>query len=276
MQEHRETNILLQAQGINLTLGGHHILDNLDLEIKDLVQTGEVRGQVRGILGPSGIGKTLFLNLIAGLRKPDTGTVKIARDGENLEIVEPGMVGVVAQHYPLFEHLTVEDNLIIAGKGSGISSKEAKDKAHDMLTRFGLYERKGFWPSQLSGGQRQRVAILQQVIGNRLFLIMDEPFSGLDPRALHDVVDLIKELAGAHELNTILVISHDIRAVMRIAEKIHILGREFDDQGNMVRGAHFVEHINLLEKHIAWENNIRELPQFNHLVNEIEDKFEKI
>ncbi len=180
MVNYRETNTLLDVKGIHLYLGESHVLDGVDLEIKDIEQPGTVRGQVRCLLGPSGIGKSQLLRIIAGLSTPDEGSVTIASDGINLEPVQPGMVGVVWQEYSLFNHLTVLGNLIVGGRVSGISSKEARDKALDLLNRFDMSERHNFWPSQLSGGQRQRVAILQQIMVNRLFLVMDEPFSGLD------------------------------------------------------------------------------------------------
>lgn len=172
--------------------------------------------------------------------------------------------------------MTILGNLVLAAKQQGISSAEAKEKAAELLARFGLENHERHWPSQLSGGQRQRVAILQQVITGRLFLIMDEPFSGLDPKAIHKVVDLIHELAASDELHTSIIITHDIRAAVRVAERIHILGRQFDNQGHMVRAAHVIETVDLLEKNIAWQDNIKALPGFNDLVNTIEDMFDSI
>ncbi|MDH5680761.1 MAG: ATP-binding cassette domain-containing protein, partial [Spirochaetota bacterium] len=184
--------------------------------------------------------------------------------------------GVVAQNYPLFEHLRVIDNLILGGKVSNLSKAEAKEKALDLLNRFHLFERASFWPSQLSGGQRQRVAILQQLMVERYFLIMDEPFSGLDPNAISAVLGFIDEVANSHELNTIIVISHDIRSVMIAAEKIYIMGRDFDSSGNITRGAHIIEEVDLLEAGIAWKDNPKELPEFSSLMNRIEDTFKRI
>lgn len=276
MAQYQETNTLLKVEGVHLTLGENHILHGVDLEIKDIVQEGRVRGQIRGIIGPSGIGKTQLLRTIAGLQEPDQGSVEIAPDGVHLQPVRPGMVGVVAQDYPLFDHLTVLENLVLAAKQSGITTKEAKEKARDLLSRFGLHDREHFWPSQLSGGQRQRVSILQQTIEGRLFLIMDEPFSGLDPRALREVIGLVQELSGAHEFNTIMIITHDIRAAVQVSERIHVLGRDLDAQGNILRGAHFIRELDLLEMNIAWQDDIRALPRFNETVNEIEDLFSRI
>lgn len=276
MAQYRETNTLMKIDNVHLAFGDHRILEGIDLEIKDIVEEGRTRGQIRCILGPSGVGKTLLFRIMAGLLDPDHGQVWIAQDGERLFPVKAGDVGVVGQHYPLFAHLTVLDNLILGGKTAGLDVKEAKEKAMELLDRFGLGGWCNFWPKQLSGGQRQRVAILQQVMVRRLFIIMDEPFSGLDPKALHKTVELIHELSATHEFQTVIFTTHDISAGVQVADFVHILGREFDQEGNIIRPGHFVEHHNLIDEGIAWKPNIRELGHFHKLVNKLEDKFEFI
>ncbi|MES0489666.1 MAG: ATP-binding cassette domain-containing protein [Leptospirales bacterium] len=276
MPKYKETNTLMHISNVNLAFGPHLILDNINLEIKDIVEPGKVRGQIRCILGPSGVGKTLLFRIMAGLLEPDSGEVLIAADGETLHPVKAGDVGVVGQHYPLFEHLSVLDNLILGGKTAGLSKAEAKDKSMELLDRFGLANWFNFWPKQLSGGQRQRIAILQQVMVKRMFIIMDEPFSGLDPKALHKVIELIRELAASHEFQTILFTTHDISAGVQVADFVHILGREFNAAGEVVRPGHFLEHMNLIDQGIAWQSNIRELASFQRLINTLEDKFDNI
>lgn len=273
---YQETNTLIEVRDVALNLGGQQILDGVDLAIKDLKEPGKVRGQVRCILGPSGIGKTQLLRIITGLNRPDRGTVRVSRDGVNLVPVQAGMIGVVGQTYPLFDHLTVMGNLVLSGTASGLERSAARERALKLLERFGLLDRADFWPSQLSGGQKQRIAILQQIMGDRIFLIMDEPFSGLDPKALHSIINVVTDIASSDELNTMMIITHDIRAAVIVADSIHILGREYDRSGAMVRSAHVVAEINLVERGLAWRPDIRKLPQFNETINEIEDIFEKI
>lgn len=271
---HYEESTLLLVQNVHLILGENYILEDVSLEIKDLKQPGMVRGQIRGLIGPSGVGKTQLLRILAGLNQANQGTVKVTVDESGtLKSVKPGMVGVVAQHYPLFDHLTVLDNLILGAISSHLLRKEARDHAYELLNRFDLYDRANFWPAQLSGGQRQRVSILQQLMVKRFFMIMDEPFSGLDPNAIGRMLSFIEEIAHSHELNTIIIVSHDIRSVLSIADRIYILGRKFDETGNIVRGAHIIEEIDLLKIGLAWQPGIKKLPQFISLVNEIEDKY---
>ncbi len=89
-------------------------------------------------------------------------------------------------------------------------------------------------------------------------------------------MELVDELAVSHEAKTLIIVTHDVRAAVQVADRIHILGRDFDEEGNLVRSVHFIQEINLLDLGLAWQENIRELPQFNTLVNEIEDMFKNI
>ncbi|MBI2569823.1 MAG: ABC transporter ATP-binding protein [Candidatus Schekmanbacteria bacterium] len=269
-----EQNAILEVLDVHLALGGQPILEGVDLVVRDLRQRGSVRGQIRGIIGPSGVGKTQLLRVIAGLSRADRGGVRVAVDDTGtMQPVRPGMVGVVAQHYPLFAHLTVLQNLSLAGRASGMAGRLARQQAMELLGRFRLDDRARFWPSQLSGGQRQRVAILQQLMVNRFFLVMDEPFSGLDPNAIGAVTDFVREVSNAHELNTLLIISHDIRSVVAICDRVHLLGRAFDESGRRQRAAHVVRELDLLASGIAWSDNPKALPVFHELVNDIEATF---
>ncbi|HEX6861205.1 MAG TPA: ATP-binding cassette domain-containing protein [Thermoanaerobaculia bacterium] len=261
---------LLKAEDINVTLGGCHILKDLDLEIKDIRRPGTVAGQVVGLLGPSGVGKTTLFRLLAGLDKPDSGRVLIGQEGVP---VQRGMVGVVAQHYPLFQHRTVMGNLLVAGKRAGLGHKEAVEKASGLLRRFGLLDRSGHYPAQLSGGQKQRIAIAQQFMCSEHFLLLDEPFSGLDPMAIDRVAELLNEVANMHELNTIVVVTHDIGAALEVADTIWLMGRDRDAQGNVIPGARIMESYDLIERGLAWRNGIATEPMFLETLREIRARF---
>jgi NitT/TauT family transport system ATP-binding protein len=239
---------LLRAEKVSLQLGGNIILRDVDLEIREQAKPGRGGGQVVALLGPSGIGKTQLFRILAGLQPPDTGTVRI---GPAQEPVRAGAVGMVSQHYPLFEHRTVLGNLMVAGLRSKMSRKEAHEKAFTLLARFKLEDRADYYPVQLSGGQRQRVAIAQQFMSPKHFLLMDEPFSGLDPVGVDSVCALIREVAAQDASNTLLVITHDIGAALEVADTLWLIGRDRLADDFVVPGARVQAIYDLVERGIA-------------------------
>ena len=270
MADHEYGSVLLKVDGVSLALGGRPILRDVNLEVRDVRRPGHVTGQVIGVLGPSGIGKTQLFRILAGLNPPDTGSVLL---GEAALPVKRGEVGVVAQDYPLFAHRKVLGNLLIAGTRAGLDGATAERKANELLARFKLEDAANKYPAQLSGGQRQRVAIAQQVMGSTHFLLMDEPFSGLDLVQIQRVIDLIQEVACADELNTIIVVTHDISAAIEIADTLWLLGRDRDAQDQLVPGARVQTHYDLIERGLAWRRGISETPEFLALRREIRERF---
>lgn len=264
---------LLRVSGVSLSLGGAPILRDLNLEIRNIVRPGHSQGQVVGLLGPSGIGKTCLFRILAGLDAPDTGSVTLTPENRP---VERGMVGVVAQNYPLFAHRTVEGNLVVAGRRNGLSAAAAGEKAESLLRQFGLLDHARKYPSQLSGGQRQRVAIAQQFMCSEYFLLMDEPFSGLDLIAIDRVASFITEMAQAHELHTFIVVTHDITAVLEVADTIWLLGRDRDAQGQIIPGARIQASYNLIERGLAWREGITTTPEFMEMQREIREIFPRL
>jgi polar amino acid transport system ATP-binding protein/sulfate transport system ATP-binding protein len=268
--EHERKGTILKAENVSVTLGGTTILRDVNLEIRDVVRPGAVAGQVVGLLGPSGIGKTTLFRVLAGLDAPDTGRVVLGEEGRP---VERGMVGVVAQHYPLFAHRTVLGNLMVAGRPAGLSREQARAKAVDFLRRFGMEDKGRHYPPQLSGGQRQRVAIAQQFMCSEHLLLLDEPFSGLDPMAIDRVAELLSEVACMHELNTIIVVTHDIAAALEVADTIWLMGRDRDKEGKIIPGARIQESYNLIERGLAWRDGIATTPEFMLAMREIRTRF---
>jgi len=261
--------LVLEVRDVSLTLGGNHILHNLDMQIVNRVRSDKTTGQIAALLGPSGVGKTRLLRIIAGLDKPDAGTV-IGHDGKSLAA---GEVGVVFQHYPLLRHRTVRGNLETAGHMNGLSAKETKDKASELLERFGLAARGELYPVQLSGGQRQRAAIAQQLMKHKTMLLLDEPFSGLDPAALKEVIRLLVEVAHMHELNTLLIITHDIRAALVASDTVFLLGRQPDAAGKPTGPARVQRMIDLVALGLAWQSGAENTPEFARLERDIKDDF---
>lgn len=241
-------------------------LKNLDLKIVDIPD----RPQIVSLLGPSGSGKTTALRIIAGLDKPTKGSVMITNGiaGE-MRSVEVGDVGVVFQKYPLFEDLNVLNNLVVPAVRVGMDSQEANKKALGYLEEFDLTKQKSAWPVQLSGGQRQRVAILQQLMRDRHFIILDEPFSGLDPVNIINVMNLINRIAHQHTLNTFLVITHDVTSALMISDHVYLLGRERDAEGNPIPGSRVMKEYDMIAEGLAYRADIEDLPRFAEIRKEI-------
>lgn len=287
----RTNTILLRAT--DLVFGyepDKPVIYNLDLEVKDLIRPEKTTGQIICLLGASGSGKSTLLSLIAGHIFPQYGDIAVLDNAENSELsaAAPGKVGVVYQNYVLFEHLTVYKNLLLGARQGDSSfgvkelvmhslSRKAREasEAHQQVIRiatdFGLEEHLDKYPAQLSGGQRQRVAIAQQLLFRRRILIMDEPFSGLDHAAKTAAINSITQAAHLHEYNTLIIITHDIEAAVRIADTIHILGQNSgEDPGASIRFS-----IDLAERGISHEKANHLLPAFVEVVREIEDFFEQ-
>jgi len=264
---------LLKLSGVSKSLGGAPVLRDLNLEIKDLHRAGHTQGQVIGLLGPSGVGKTTLFRLLAGLDAPDTGTICVEKAGLR---VKPGMVGVVAQNYPLFAHRTVLGNLTVAARQAGMSGGAARTAGTKMLEQFGLADQGKKYPAQLSGGQRQRVAIAQQFLCSDHFLLMDEPFSGLDMLAAQRVSAFIQEMAQADELKTFILVTHDISAALQVADTIIVLGRDRDKSGGIIPGARIQATYNLVERDLCWREGVTTTAEFLALLQEIRELFPRL
>lgn len=241
-------------------------LKDFSLEIQNIKD----KPQIVSLLGPSGSGKTTALRIIAGLDKPTSGCVLITNgEGQQLRPVRVGDVGVVFQRYPLFEDLNVLHNLIDPAVRSGMNKDEAKEKALRLLDEFDLVKQGLAWPLQLSGGQRQRVAILQQLMLDRHFIILDEPFSGLDPVNILNVIKLISNIAHQHTLNTFLIITHDVTSALIISDHLYLLGRERDKQGEPIQGSKVMKVYDLIAEGLAYRSDVEDLPRFVEIRKEI-------
>jgi len=269
--EHAYGETVLRVDQLNITLGGKPIIRDLSLEVKNVTRPGMAQGQVVGLLGPSGVGKTTLFRVLAGLDQPDSGQVLLGD-----RPVRRGMVGVIAQHYPLFAHRTVLGNLTVAGRQARLSTAQSHTKAMELLGRFHLQELAGRYPAQLSGGQRQRVALAQQFMCSENLMLMDEPFTGLDLLAEQRAIRFVKDMACCNELETFLVVTHDIEAAVEIADTIWLLGRDRDAAGNVIPGARIQATYNLIERGLAWREDITGSPEFTALVREIQEFFPRL
>lgn len=273
MTQYTEEEILVQVDDVTKEYSGKLVLNKVCATIKDIKIVGKVQGQVVGFIGPSGIGKTTLVRIMAGLDQPTSGSVHLDSCPHP---VRAGDVGLVAQSYPLFRHRTVMGNLMRAARKTYKNKAEARAKVVGYLNDFDLSAEANHWPWQLSGGQRQRCAIIQQVLCGSATIFMDEPFSGLDPVAKAKTQALIQKIANLDDKNSIVIVTHDIAAVVAIADHIWALGRERDNTGKIIPGARIVETYNLIERDLAWHPDIQSDPRFTQFVTEVDNRFKTL
>lgn len=266
MADYKKAGLLLKASNINLRYDTRQILRDVSFEILDIQRPGVIQGQVVSLIGRSGIGKTQLFKILAGLIQPNSGTVTI---GPDQKPVHAGQVGVIPQNYILFNHRTIYNNLRIGLSNSGrkLSDKETKDIINDYASKFELIDHLKKFPAQLSGGQRQRVSIIQQVLTGNKFILLDEPFSGLDPIMKDKVDELLMQIANLDEETTLIIVSHDIINTLALSDTAFILAPQHGKEG-----ATITEVIDLIELGFAWNKEIKADHRFHDLVNDIKRK----
>ena len=196
-----------------------------DGEIKALdgVNADIRKGKVVVVIGPSGSGKSTFLRCLNLLEVPTSGTIRL----DGADITDPKndinlyrqKMGMVFQHFNLFPHMTILKNMTLAPvKLLHRSQAEAEKKAMELLTRVGLADRAGSYPSQLSGGQKQRVAIVRALMMEPEVMLFDEPTSALDPEMVGEVLDLMRDLAK--DGMTMAVVTHEMGFAREVADRV--------------------------------------------------------
>lgn len=204
---------MLQLHNIHFAHGAQSVLHGVSLELP--------AGEVLVIVGPSGCGKSTLLRLIAGLERPGQGSVVLDGhtlcDAHTFVVPEQRPVGMVFQGLALFPHLTVRQNVDFGLQGMPRSERE--QRVSDELRGVGLEELATRFPHQLSGGQQQRVAIARALVRRPRLLLMDEPFSDLDPRTRRTVREEVKRILRAHGIGAIIV-THDREDAWHLADRI--------------------------------------------------------
>ena len=273
MADHTYQEPILTLRDISMQFGGEVILRDISLDVLNVVRPDVHQGQVVGFYGRSGIGKSVLCRIIAGLLLPSTGTVQVANPQRP---VCPGDVGFVQQRYPLFDHRTLLDNLLVAAARKH-GPADAKTRTEDMLARFDLAQHRRKYPAQLSGGQRQRAAIAQQLLCSEHLIILDEPFSGLDIAMIDEVKKIIVEVTTSDELNTVVIVSHDLATTTALSDTLWLLGPERDTAGQCLAGATISKkhQYNLAEMGLAWQHGIQAKPEFVQLIEHLKDEIRK-
>jgi ABC-type nitrate/sulfonate/bicarbonate transport system ATPase subunit len=260
---YQEKETILHVKDLSIAYNGRVIIENINLEEKNIVlDNGKVQGQTIAFLGRSGRGKSTFFRALTGLEKPTTGVVlipdyskEISNGLQPAKKVQEGDVGFVNQKYSLFRHKTVYQALMYALRNSTLSNIEKDEKIMHYLTSWGLEKSKDQYPNELSGGQRQRTAILEQLLNSGFYMVLDEPFSGLDVGNVMSVKTAFNLVSESHELNTIIFSTHDIELAVELADSIYILGfpminNELTNSGTILR------NYDLKKMGIAWHNEL--------------------
>ena len=176
--------------------------------------------EIVAILGQSGSGKSTLLDIVAGFIKPSSGSVKL-QNQELLPLsVEKRPITILFQSHNLFEHLTVQKNILLGVNKALKDSIEEVEKVQAILKEVGLEDHEHKLASELSGGQQQRVALARVLIRREPILLLDEPFTGLDVATRLEMLDLVKKITLENKLHTIMV-THEVEDCERIANHVY-------------------------------------------------------
>jgi len=206
----------LQAEDIAKSYNGRRVVQGVHLEVRG--------GEVVGLLGPNGAGKTTTFHLMVGLVRPDRG--KVFLNGEDLTSAPIHMraragVGYLPQEPSVFRHLSVEQNLLAILETLPLSDEERRQKTADLLAEFGISHLARYKAHTLSGGERRRVEIARALVLSPYFLLLDEPFTGVDPIAVADIQQMIRHLT-TREIG-VLITDHNVRETLSICDRAYIL-----------------------------------------------------
>jgi sulfate transport system ATP-binding protein len=204
----------IEVRGISKRFGDFVAVDDVDLSVRS--------GALTALLGPSGGGKSTVLRIIAGLEKPDTGTVEI--DGQDATTVPPRHrdVGFVFQHYAAFTHLSVFRNVAFGLEIRKRPKAQVQRRVHELLELVHLDQFADRMPAQLSGGQRQRMALARALAVEPRVLLLDEPFGALDAKVRKELRDWLRRLHDEVHVTTLFV-THDQEEALEVSDEIVVI-----------------------------------------------------
>jgi len=206
----------LEANKLSKTIGKREIVKDISLDVRS--------GEVVGLLGPNGAGKTTTFYMICGIVEPISGEVLFdGKDITKLSLSQRAKLGIgyLPQESSIFGELTVEENLYIAAEAGILSKEEQKRGVEEMLQAFNIEPIRSYLGVKLSGGERRRVEIARALINKPKFLLLDEPFAGIDPIAVSDIQKVIKQLADIGI--GIFITDHNVRETLHICNRAYVL-----------------------------------------------------
>ena len=221
-----EGDPLLRTDGLVKIYNGRSVVNGVDINVK--------RGEIVGLLGPNGAGKTTTFYMIVGLIRPNGGRVFF----QDADVTDMAMykrarhgMGYLPQEESIFRKLTVEENILAILETTKATKSERNHRCEELLTRFGIEHIAKNQALTLSGGEKRRLTIARSLVTNPALLMLDEPFSGVDPIAVHDVQQIVQDLR--EQGLAILITDHNVRETLNIVDRAYLIyeGR-VESQGN--------------------------------------------
>jgi lipopolysaccharide export system ATP-binding protein len=213
---------MLQTEDLTKSYRGRKVVDDVSLEVN--------RGEVVGLLGPNGAGKTTTFYIMVGLTRPDAGRVLLdGQDLTNMPMYQRARNGVsyLPQEASIFKKLTVEENILAVLETLALDRRERRERLESLLEQLGLTAVRYNRGYMLSGGERRRVEIARSLVTSPHFMLLDEPFSGIDPIAVIDIQHIIAQLRSAQI--GVLITDHNVRETLMVTDRAYIInnGRVF-------------------------------------------------
>jgi putative spermidine/putrescine transport system ATP-binding protein len=195
--------------GISKRYGDYRVLSDVSFQIGD--------GEFISLIGPSGVGKTTLLKILADLESPDSGTVRFSEPpGKDRPVV------MMFQDFALFPHMTIAENVGYGLKVRGVKKKDRRSRVNEILDWFGITDKADAYPARLSAGQKQRAAIARALVIGPMVLLLDEPFANLDKNLKTETAEFIRRTQKAFGTTTVMV-THDQDEAFAVSDRIGVL-----------------------------------------------------
>jgi lipopolysaccharide export system ATP-binding protein len=207
---------VLSADGLEKSYGGRTVVKGVSLEVH--------AGEIVGLLGPNGAGKTTTFAIVVGLVPPDAGVVRLGdRDLTDLPMYKRARAGIsyLPQEPSVFRKMTVEENLLAILETLDMTPEERRSRVEELVAEFGLEAVRKHRAYTLSGGERRRVEIARSLVVSPFFLLLDEPFAGIDPIAVLDIQAIARKLATSGI--GVLITDHNVRETLSLVDRAYII-----------------------------------------------------